>query len=108
MANTAAAIPMKITRHVTSPAQDLLLFHRLSWLLILQSILFSVWAAAFFRQEKGEITPAGTAALAFCRNALSVKLVVLSFIRRRRSIGLGVFHVTPFSKALFPHLGSVQ
>ncbi len=45
-------------------AEDLLVFHRLSWLLVSQSILFGVWATAFFRQGERAITPGGTAALA--------------------------------------------
>ncbi len=45
-------------------AEDLLVFQRLSWLLVSQSILFGIWATAFFRQGERMITPAGTAALA--------------------------------------------
>jgi hypothetical protein len=45
-------------------AEDLPVFHRLSWLLASQSILFGIWATAFFRQGERMITTAGTAALA--------------------------------------------
>src|SRR5947209_14424468 len=44
--------------------ENLLVYHRLSWLLVAQSTMFSVWAIAFSRPETNRASWAGTAVLA--------------------------------------------
>lgn len=44
--------------------EDQLVFYRVSWLLVSQSIMFSIWASAFFREKGPAITPVGTLVLA--------------------------------------------
>jgi hypothetical protein len=44
--------------------ENLLVYHRLSWLLVAESTLFSVWAIAFSRGERHGMDQAGPAVLA--------------------------------------------
>jgi hypothetical protein len=44
--------------------EDQLVFYRVSWLLVSQSIMFSLWASAFFREKEPAVTPVGTLAFA--------------------------------------------
>jgi hypothetical protein len=76
-------------------AEDLLVFHRLSWLLVSQSILFGIWAAAFFRQAERAITPGGTAALAGV--GLATCLVVSA------GVGAAVSAIETFRRAYGQH-----
>jgi hypothetical protein len=77
-------------------AEDLLVYHRLSWLLVSQSILFGVWATAFFRTGGRVITPGGTAALAWVGLATCVVITA--------GILAAVFAIETFRRAYYRHL----